>query len=277
MELSKEKELEIKNLLEAGLKVQEIAEQMGLCKETIRRRSRKLGIKPFKGKTTVYKLSSLPDDLKQLVLGSLLGDGTFTKSSSSAYCMIISHAEKQLLYIKYKATILEKYNLTSGITQFIQFDKRYQHEYIGYRLRSRTNPLFKEVRDKFYNANGKNIVDTTIFEELSPLGLAIWYMDDGYVTKHSCIFSTVSIPIDTQEKLAEILLKKFDLHFTIGHNDNSMYLCASDFNKFKELISPFVTDDLKYKLVPYRHRVLDKSDELLESCDANQQPSLRSA
>lgn len=277
MKISKEKELEIKNLLESGLKLSEIAEQTGFCRETIRRKCEQFGIKPVKGMTRTYTLENAPEDLKQLVLGSLLGDGTFTKSSPSAYCMSISHAEKQLLYIKFKASILEKYNLTPGISKSVQFDKRYQHDYTVYRLRSRTNSLFKEVRDKYYSSKGKYILDATIFEELSPLGLAIWYMDDGYVTRSSCIFSTVSIPTDTQEKLAELLLRKFDLHFTVGHNDNSMYLCTSDFNKFKDLISPYVTDDLKYKLIPYRHRVLDKSDELLESCDANQQPSLRSA
>lgn len=277
MKLSRETKTKIKELLESGLKLKEVADYTGLCKETIRRQCKKLGIKPVKGITNSYTLNSIPEDLKQLVLGSILGDGTFIKSCPSAYCMSISHTKKQLQYISFKEGILKKYNLTPGISKFTQYDKRYQHSFIGYRLRSRTNALFKEVRDKFYNGSVKCIVDTSVFNDLSALGLAIWYMDDGYVTNSSCIFSTVSIPVSTQEKLAELLLKKFNLHFTVGHNDSSMYLCASDFDNFKKLISPYVTDDLKYKLIPYRHRVLDKSDELLESCDANQQPSLRSA
>lgn len=277
MKISKEIDLEIKKLLESGIRINKIAERTGLCKETIRRKSRMLGIKTFKGKSNAYTLNSLPEDLKQLILASILGDGSFVKVGSTGYCMTILHAEKQMQYILFKSSILEKYNLTSGVTKIKFFDKRYNHSFIEYRLRSRNNPVFKEIRNRFYKDGGKFINDTTIFEDLSPLGLAIWYMDDGYITTSSCIFSTVSIPFNTQEKLADILLRKFDLHFTVGHNDNSMYLCASDFSKFKEIISPYITNDLKYKLVPYRHRVLDKSEELLESCDANQQPSLGSA
>lgn len=52
-----------------------------------------------------------------------------------------------------------------------------------------------------------------------------------------------------------------------------MYLLKEDFEKFKNLISPYILECMKYKLLPYKERVLDKSDELLESCDANQQPS----
>ena len=110
-------------------------------------------------------------------------------------------------------------------------------------------------------------------KDISALGLAIWYMDDGYVTKNSCIFSSCSFTIEEQQILADILLKKFELHFTVGKNDNSMYLLAQDFPKFVEIISPYVIPSMQYKLIPYSKRVLDKSDELLEGCDANQQPS----
>lgn len=59
----------------------------------------------------------------------------------------------------------------------------------------------------------------------------------------------------------------------LGKNDDSMYLLAQDFSKFAEIISPYVIPSMQYKLIPYSKRVLNKSDELLESCDANQQPS----
>ena len=277
MSNNKNVELEIKNLAIKGMKTQDIANSLHLCRETVRRKLAKLGIEPLRGKSNPFSLKEIPEDLKQLVLGSLLGDGTFTKACSTSYCMIIAHSEKQLKYLQFKEEILKKYNLSSRINQIVQYDKRYKHNYTVCRLKSRTNSLFREIREMFYKGSRKEITDVEIFNELSPLGLAIWYLDDGYVTYGSCIFSTVSIPTEAQEKLAEILLKKYDLHFTTGHNNNSMYLCSSDFQKFKNLILPFVTNDLQYKLVPYKDRVLDKSDELLESCDANQQPSLESA
>ena len=277
MEQKRDLKSEVKVLAEAGCNTREISEKLGICCATVKRKLSLLGIKPNRGLSRIYSLNSAPEDLKQLVLGSILGDGSFVKASPVSFCMSIAHAERQLKYLQIKDGILKKYKLSGGISKYTQYDKRHKHYYTVYKLKSRTNNLFKEVRQKFYSLHNKSIVDTEVFNELSPLGLAIWYLDDGYVTPSSCIFSTVSIPIETQEKLAEILLKKFDLHFTVGKNDNSMYLYHSDFDKFKNLIVDYVPEDLHYKLVPYRQRVLDKSDELLESCDANQQPSLESA
>ena len=98
-------------------------------------------------------------------------------------------------------------------------------------------------------------------------------MDDGYVTKNSCIFSSCSFTLEEQQILADILLEKFDLHFNLGKHDNSMYLHAKDFPKFIKLIKPHVIPSMQYKLIPYSKRVLHKSGELLETCDGNQQPS----
>lgn len=64
-------------------------------------------------------------------------------------------------------------------------------------------------------------------------------------------FSTCSFTIKEQEVLAEILLRKFDLHFNVGVMDNSMYLQARDFPKFVELIKSHVIPSMQYKLVTY--------------------------
>ena len=90
---------------------------------------------------------------------------------------------------------------------------------------------------------------------------------------NSCIFSTCSFTLEEQQILSDILLNKFNLHFTLSKNDNSMYLLSCDSPKFVEFIKPCLMPSMKYKLILYSKRVLDKSDELLESCNANQQPS----
>ena len=79
-------------------------------------------------------------------------------------------------------------------------------------------------------------------------------MDDGYVTKNSCILSTCSFTLEEQTLLSTLLLKKFHLHFNVGKNDNSMYLQAKDFPKFVDLIKEFIIPSMQYKLVPYSKR-----------------------
>lgn len=102
-------------------------------------------------------------------------------------------------------------------------------------------------------------------QDIDNFGLAIWYMDDGYVTKNSCIFSTCSFTLEEQSLLSDILLNKFGLHFNIGKHDNSMYLQAKDFPKFVDLIKNYVIPSMQYKLIPYsKRKVHIKQGELLE-------------
>lgn len=186
----------------------------------------------------------------------------------------IAHSVKQEEYLRYKVSILSKYGLASTIRYNITRNARYKNgEVREIRHKSRLHPIFTDIRTKYYDQSGHKRVHKKFVEDIDALGLAIWYMDDGYVTKNSCILSSCSFTLEEQQILADILLEKFDLHFNLGKHDNSMYLQAKDFPKFVKLIKPYVIPSMQYKLIPYSKRVLDKSDEMLETCDGNQQPS----
>lgn len=205
-----------------------------------------------------------------------MGDGSFVSPGGKSvnYYLSIAHKKGQRKYLEYKLSILSKHGLASKISERTYVDKRFKKgEYTECRVKTRLHPIFTEIRNKYYDETGHKRVKYEFVKGIDPLGLAIWYMDDGYVTKNSCIFSSCSFTIEEQEILSKILLEKFDLHFTIDRNDNSMYLHAADFPRFVKIIDPYILEDLQYKLIPYSKRVLDKSDELLEGCDANQQPS----
>lgn len=228
-----------------------------------------------------YKEIKIENDLKQLLIGSLLGDGCFCSAGKHTKnkCLSIAHSSKQKEYLKYKWDILNKYNLVSPIVEYHLNNKRYSHELVGYRFRSKLHPIFTDIRNKYYDSNGHKRVYKEFVEDIDALGLAIWYMDDGYVTKNSCILSTCSFTLEEQSLLANILLDKFELHFNVGKNDNSMYLQAKDFSKFVELIKDYIIPSMQYKLITYsKRRVLYKQGELLgyPLIEDNQQPSLSS-
>ena len=205
-----------------------------------------------------YKEIETGNDLKQLLIGSLLGDGCFCSvgSGNKNKCLSIAHSEKQEEYLKYKHSILAKYGLASCICKYRTVSSRYKvGECRGSRFKSRLHPIFTEIRNNCYDSNGHKRVNKEFISDIDAMGLAIWYMDDGYVTKNSCIFSTCSFTLEEQNLLAELLLDKFGLHFTVGKHDNSMYLHASDFPKFVEIVKPYVIPSMQYKLVPYSKRV----------------------
>ena len=214
-----------------------------------------------------YKEIKVENDLKQLLIGSLLGDGCFCSVGKHAknMCLSIAHSEKQKEYLEYKWDILSRYNLVSPIVEYHINNKRYSHELVGYRFNSKLHPIFTDIRNKYYDSNGCKRVSKEFVKDIDALGLAIWYMDDGYVTKNSCILSTCSFTLEEQSLLANILLDKFGLHFTVGKHDNSMYLQAKDFSKFVKLIKDYVIPSMQYKLITYsKRRVLNKQGELLE-------------
>lgn len=208
----------------------------------------------------------IENDLKQLLIGSLLGDGCFCSVGKQAKnkCLSIAHSVKQKAYLEYKWNILNKYNLVPPIREAKIINSRYTHELVECRFKTRLHPIFTKIRNSCYDSNGKKRVILDFVKDIDALGLAIWYMDDGYVTKNSCILSTCSFTLEEQTILSQLLLKKFQLHFNVGKNDNSMYLQAKDFPKFVALVKEFVIPSMQYKLVPYSKRVLYKSGELLE-------------
>lgn len=264
--LTEEEEQRIIQMLNDGYNIKSIAEELNLCREVIRRRARAVGVKPFKGKSQFYRIEDCPNELKQLIIGSLLGDGTFEKIENDYgnTSLVVAHCMKQEEYIKFKFDLLQRYSLVNKIRENAYTDNRFKEpEYHELRFKTRRNPIFTYVRKKCY-IDGKKHISFDIIEDLDSFGLAIWYMDDGYVTNDSCIFSTCSFTEQEQELLAYFLLGRFGLHFTVGRNDNSLYLKSVDFPKFRELVSPYILECMKYKLCPYNERVLDKQGELLE-------------
>ena len=141
------------------------------------------------------------------------------------YYLSIAHGSKQKAYLEYKLSILSKHNLASKIVERTYTDKRFKNEvYTELRIKTRLHPIFTEIRNKYYDETGHKRVKYEFVKDIDALGLAIWYMDDGYVTKNSCIFSSCSFTIEEQETLSQVLLEKYDLHFNLGKHDNSMYL-----------------------------------------------------
>lgn len=148
-----------------------------------------------------YKELEIGNDLKQLLIGSLLGDGSFCSSGRTTKNMYLSiaHSLKQEEYLKYKVSILAKYNLDSNIRYSIVMNSRYRSgEIRECRHKSRLHPIFTNIRSQYYDQDGHKRVHKEFVKDIDALGLAIWYMDDGYVTKNSCIFSSCSFTVGEQ-------------------------------------------------------------------------------
>jgi recombination protein RecA len=115
----------------------------------------------------------LSEQQQQVVLGGLMGDGAISRKKMSGAGVTMKsrfrfgHGPKQDAYAEWKASLLEGVPLT--ISPHAKGGKMVE-----------TAPLIEldPLRDAVYLA-GKKVLSWDYIKSLTPLALAVWYMDDG--------------------------------------------------------------------------------------------------
>lgn len=110
------------------------------------------------------------DDHRQVVLGTLLGNGYICKGRKNSYfCM--RHSARHLQWLQSKAAELKQYE-----------SKTPWYEYgTTHTWRSACDPVFNEMRDLCYCGN-KKVVTMEWLDQLRALAIAVWYGDSGCLT-----------------------------------------------------------------------------------------------
>lgn len=125
---------------------------------------------------------------KSFLIGMNLGDSYLCKHPKGKnYYIVCTHNPKQYDYLSWKMENIKEnlnkdYSIHSSKTHFsgkALHKGNIGKEYLMYRGVSRTHTLITKIRKEMYDENGKKIVTREILNQLTPLGLAIWYMDDG--------------------------------------------------------------------------------------------------
>lgn len=182
---------------------------------------------------------------KQLVLGTLLGDG-----SLSSFMLHCTHCEKQTDYFLFKTKILNSlvgnvYNTIGGYdTKEKQFYTKVLYE-------------FKDLYDYLYDNNDKKIITEEYLNKLHPFALAIWYMDDGTLnTLPGTRRSTCHLCTDGfSEQNVELLVNYFNKHGYECYKKRCKKYFRVAFTPdgsiaFLSSIAPFIIDFFNYKLLP---------------------------
>ena len=120
-------------------------------------------------------LESVPHYLSdfqwQVILGGLMGDGAVSPSHSGhAARFRWGHGAKQVAYGDWKASLLANV----GVSRSTNAKGAVFHD-------MRPLPELAELREAVY-VGGKKVLSDDYLKRLTPLSLAIWYMDDGSFT-----------------------------------------------------------------------------------------------
>ncbi len=199
----------------------------------------------------------LTKEQKSLLISMLIGDGTITNHPDYK----LSHSESQREFLEWKIKLLEKYGFEHGGLK----------EYIskcGYNLgnkvlyvRIKTNPTIKALRRSVYKP--KKTFTRNLLNWLNPLGLAIWYMDDGCINvntsiQRSSIQHTCKIATCVDEETINMMITYFkeiwNINFRPFKEGKNTYSLATsseqDCINFVNIIKPYVEQvpSLLYKI-----------------------------
>lgn len=199
-------------------------------------------------------IKNLTDEQFGFLVGSLLGDGSITKVNNETTAnWVMCHSGKQLEYLLYKKKLLEDMGLPVSEPSLT-----HRGLYSTYTCCICLGAFGLHLRHLFYPNNNKTIT-RSLLNKLTPLGLAIWYQDDGSrrFIKRGGEIQGREIKIATNGfslEEHEIIKNYFDVVWNIQWRVNrdrqyyTLVTAATNANKFISVIKPYVCSQLNYKI-----------------------------
>jgi len=194
----------------------------------------------------------------QLILGSLMGDGNLSPNQRgrSGTRFRMGHGRRQAEYLDWKVSLLGNIRHSRTVNAkdavFADFTPL---------------PELAELHDAVYFGDGKKHLTWEYLKSLTPLALAIWYMDDGSFTVRSkgkqerTVGGTGRIEIcvealspGSRDRLVQYLRdsRKLDVKLTSrgARQVSVLQFTTAASEKFQKLVAPYVHPSMDYKLLP---------------------------
>lgn len=202
----------------------------------------------------------LTDYQRELIVGKLLGDGHLETRDGRIYRLKIQHSLKQKEYVDW---LYRQLKLWVGIEpksriQQCKFPQGTSGEKACYGFNTYSHGAFRFYGQQFYTKGGKKIIPKLISKLLTPVSLAIWYLDDGSVKSNRHRTYIIHSHGYTRKDLRVVQLALLKLGIkTALHRQNRtsglywrIYVLSESAGKFKEMIEPIAAQvpSMKYKL-----------------------------
>ncbi len=192
----------------------------------------------FSRGNTVGSLTQLQHEV---LVGSLLGDGTLRRQGNRNALLEVNHCYAQQAYVDWK------YGVFSSISHSPPTRRLGNGQRVAYRFTTRSMPVLTKYHDWFYRV-AKKIIPNDI--ELSALGLAVWYMDDGSKSRSSCYLNTQQFQFTDQKRLIELLWKTFRIEGRLNRDKQyqRIRVTTEGTQILHRFVEPFVLPCFRYKL-----------------------------
>jgi recombination protein RecA len=200
----------------------------------------------------------LSDQQFQVVLGSLMGDGNLSpnRRDRNGVRFRMGHGAKQAEYLRWKTELLG--NIRCSVSEntrgahFVDFTPL---------------PELAELQRAVYLGDGKKFISEEYLKALTPLALAIWYMDDGAFTLRSKGLQErtvggsgrIEICVEAMSDGSRVRLCDYlrdthgldvRLHLSGAAGKARLVFPTAATAKFQELVAPYMAPSMEYKLLP---------------------------
>jgi len=200
----------------------------------------------------------------EILYGTMMGDACGIGGRRISF----KHGDCQKEYIFWKFDEFEEHCTPFSIKVYWNKNEKYKLDSIAWQFRTRFNSEFEKCINQFYK-NGKKEIREEIVEHLTPLSLAVWFMDDG-TTNYShnrrlktgyniapiMSFCTDAFSIESCNILIKCLDEKFGIKSRLrkvkklkdGTTPYNIYINAASAHDFLSLIRQYIIPSMMYKV-----------------------------
>lgn len=207
------------------------------------------------------------DEEKQMFFGSLLGDGFLNRSERGNYSFRCEHSIKQKEYLDWKNSFIKSYRFRTDQRDRESFFKKENRiiKSTSYRVLTQNHEDFTKIYPLFY-MNKIKYLNREVLKELKPLGLAIWYLDDGcyHLNRFTGIIATDCFSLENLKDVKTFFLDEYDINVSIVKQGKGkkkhyrIYFPKNEMIKFLSIINNVVPKNiLSYKIPTYWDKVRD--------------------
>jgi recombination protein RecA len=194
----------------------------------------------------------------QLVLGALMGDGNLSpnRRDRSGTRFRMGHGAKQAAYLDWKTSLLGNI----GHSRMVNAKGAVFADFTPL-------PELAELHDAMYFGDGKKHLTWEYLKSLTPLALAIWYMDDGSFVVRSkgvqerTVGGTGRIEIvveamspGSRDRLVRYLQDTHKLDVQLVSKGvrqvSAIRFTTAASEKFQKIVAPYIHPSMEYKLLP---------------------------
>lgn len=201
----------------------------------------------------------LSDVQREILVGILLGDACLeTQNAGRSYRLKVEQGIAHADYVQHLYSVLRDWVLspprpkqgqTRGVTT------------LNLAFQTVSHPELSLYGELFYRERVK-VVPEVIGDLLTARGLAYWYMDDGSMKSSESkgvLFNTHAFSSDDVNSLTEVL-ERFGLLARMRRQPDGIqiYVSGKSYERFVELVNPYVIEAMRYKVPQPRRTHLPK-------------------